>query len=203
MGFIDAVIQPGYLVKSLVKLALFLLLPYFYSKYDEDFSLKKLFTADKNSVKLAILLGLAVFFTIILGYSILKNFIDFSAIASNLESGVGVTAENFLYVSLYISFINSLLEEFFFRGFAFLTLKKLTNRKFAYNFSALSFALYHIAMMIGWFEVYILALAIFGLYVSGMVFNFIDEKCENIYPSWLIHICANLGINAVGFILLN
>ena len=32
---------------------------------------------------------------------------------------MGVNAGNFVFVALYISIVNSLLEEFFFRGFAF------------------------------------------------------------------------------------
>ena len=102
---------------------------------------------------------------------------------------------------IYISFINSLLEEFFFRGFAFLSLKRLTGRGFAYVFSSLSFALYHVAMMIGWFSLPLFMLMLAGLFVGGMIFNYLNEKCENVYTSWLVHMFANLGINTVGFIL--
>lgn len=64
-------------------------------------------------------------------------------------SGMSVNADNFIYVALYISFINSLLEEFFFRGYVFLILKKDSSLKFAYGFSSLMFAFYHVGMTNG------------------------------------------------------
>ena len=76
---------------------------------------------------------------IVVAYSLTKGIFDFSGITKSLSNNIGVTGERFIWVALYISFINSLLEEFFFRGFAFLTLKKLTTRKVAYIFSAILF----------------------------------------------------------------
>ena len=131
----------------------------------------------------------------------LKDIFDFSAITTSLTNNIGVTKDNFIYVSLYISFVNSLLEEFFFRGFSFITLKEYTSRKFAYIFSSLAFALYHIAMMIGWFDVPVILISLAGLFAGGMIFNRFDEKNENIYLSWLIHMFANFATNTIGFIL--
>ena len=104
-------------------------------------------------------------------------------------------------MALYISFINSFLEEFFFRGFAFISLKKLTSRKFAYIFSAALFALYHAGMTAGYFHIGIFLATLAGLFVAGIIFNYLNEKSENIYTSWLVHMFANFAINTVGFIL--
>ena len=126
---------------------------------------------------------------------------DFSALTESLTSTTGVNKNNFLFVALYISFANSLLEEFFFRGFAFITLVKKINVKSAYVFSALTFALYHTGMMIAWFEIWVFALALIGLFAGGCIFNWLNSCCKNIYPSWIVHMCANFAINTVGFIL--
>lgn len=112
---------------------------------------------------------------------------------------MGVTAENFIWFCIYISFINSLLEEFFFRGFAFLTLSQVGSRKLAYHFSALAFAIYHVAMMIGWFHIGLIILSIFGLYIGGLIFNYFNHNSQTIYTSWVIHISANFAINLIGF----
>ena len=82
-----------------------------------------------------------------------------------------------------------------------MVLKEKANRGIAYLFSSLSFALYHIAMMIGWFDWYMIALAIVGLVVGGMLFNYFNEKNGNVYMSWLIHMFANFAINSIGFVL--
>ena len=203
MCFVDGVIVPPYLYKSIIKIVLFLLVPmiYFLLYKEKNVYFKKLFVPKKKDFMLALLLGAGVFAVIMAAYFICRNYIDFSGIQESLTGGIGVNADNFVYVAIYISFVNSLLEEFFFRGFAFLVLKQECSRKFAYLFSAIMFALYHVGMTSGWFNPVIYALSMVGLAAGACIFNFLNERCENIYPSWLVHMCANFAINTVGFIL--
>ena len=203
MSVVDGIIKPQYFIKSLVKLALFLIVPliYFFVNRGEAGEVKKLFRPKGRDLLKALLLGTFVYAFIIGGYFLIRNVIDFSGVAGRLTSDAGVSADNFIYVSIYISLVNSFLEEFFFRGFAFITLKRITSRKFAYTFSALAFALYHSGMTAGWFNVGIFVLTLAGLYVAGVIFNILNEKSENIYTSWLVHMFANFAINTVGFIL--
>ena len=74
---------------------------------------------------------------------------------------------------------------------------------FAYCFSSVLFAAYHIAMMIGWFDWPVVLLSMLGLVVGGVIFNFVNEKYNNIYISWLVHMFANFATNTIGFILFN
>lgn len=201
MGIVDAVIQPGYIVKSAIKLVMFLLIPVVFSVVCKDNSIKKLFKPDKKGFILALALGVGVYVVVLGAYLIFRNVFDFSALTKSLNETTGVNASNFLWVSLYISFVNSLLEEFFFRGFAFLTLKEVAARRFAYIFSSLTFAIYHIAMMIGWFGLPVVLISLLGLFVGGLIFNRFDEKSGNIYLSWLVHMFANFATNTIGFIL--
>lgn len=203
MSFIDGYIRLSYLYKSIFKIVLFSVVPmgYFFLYKEERSRLKKLFVLRNLDLKEALLLGIGVFPVIILAYITLRNFINLSSIRESLTTGIGVNADNFLLVAIYITLINSLLEEFFFRGFAFLILKENTGRFFAYIFSAFLFALYHVGMTSGWFHWSIYLLAMSGLFVGGCIFNYLNEKTESIYPSWLVHIFANLAINTVGFIL--
>lgn len=201
MGVIDAVIQPGYFLKSVVKIILFLILPIFYSVYDKECNLKKLFSFNKKGILVALLSGFGVYIIVLGAFLIFKNVFDFSALTSSLTKSTGVNKNNFIFVAIYISFANSLLEEFFFRGFSFLNLKEVSNRKTAYIFSAIMFAVYHIAMMIGWFDWYVVLLALLGLFVGGVIFNYFNEKYNSIYLSWLIHMFANFATNTIGFIL--
>ena len=202
MALIDGVIQPGYAVKSAVKLALFLGIPFILSRFDRSLSFAELFRFRKKGFAVALGLGLGVYGLIVGGYFLVRNFFDFSGIAGKLTQNAGVTRDNFLFISLYISFINSLLEEFFFRGFQFVTLKKYTGAKFAHLFSSGLFALYHVAMMIGWFSPVLFILVMAGLTVGGMLFNFMNQRLGSIYPSWLTHMFANFAINTVGFMLM-
>ena len=201
MGIVDAVIQPGYIVKSFIKIIMFLLIPVLYSVFCKNDSILKIFKADRKGFLFAITLGVMIYAVILVAYFMFRNIFDFSALTSSLNETTGVNKSNFLWVAIYISFVNSLLEEFFFRGFAFLTLKKVVSKGFAYVFSSMLFALYHIAMMIGWFGIPVILISLTGLFVGGLIFDKFDDKYGNIYLSWLVHMFANFSINTIGFIL--
>jgi membrane protease YdiL (CAAX protease family) len=200
---IDAFIHPNYFVKIPIKIVFFLALPMlFFVKNREAFSdFKKLFVFRKSGILKAFLLGIGVYAVIVGGFLLTRNIIDYSNVTFNLTDGMGITASNFIYVSLYISLMNSFLEEFFFRGFGFITLKKYTTRKVAYIFSSVLFAIYHVGMLVGMFEFWALLLLLFGLIIGGCIFNFLNELNDNVYPSWFVHMFANFAINTVGFIL--
>ena len=227
MGYVDAVLRPGYALKSVIKILLFMGLPLLYSRLDPGFSFRGLFRSDRRGILTALAAGAGVYVLILGSYFVLKNFFDFSALTTALTAQTGVAKDNFLWVSIYISFVNSLLEEFFFRGFAFLALKRVmiqgtgnsasklpadkahvaagsgirSVRGIAYCFSAFAFAAYHIAMMLGWFAPAVTILALTGLFAGGLIFNRFDEPEGSIWLSWLVHMFSNFAINTVGFIL--
>ena len=202
MALVDGVLRPGYAVKSAIKVAMFMLIPLIASRIDGRVRYLPLLRPKKKGLFPAIALGVGIYAVILGGYFVASPFFDFSQIAGALTENAGVTKENFLYVSLYISFVNSFLEEFFFRGFVFTNLKRLSGRKLAYLFSAAAFSLYHVAMMIGWFSPMLFLLVMAGLVVGGMIFNWLNEKLDTIYCSWLAHMFANFAINTIGFMLL-
>ena len=197
MLFVDGLWQPGYWIKSVIKIALFLAVPIVYSIALRDHSLRAVFRLSKQGLVRAIALGFVVYCTILGAYFLMRNYIDFSSVLRNLPDGV--TKTTFPFVALYISFVNSLLEEFFFRGFAFLSLRE--HMRGVSLFSAAAFALYHTAMMLGWFPPVVFMLALVGLTVGGMLFNWLDKHDGTIYTGWLVHMFANFAINTVGMIL--
>ena len=201
MAIIDGIYKADYFIKSAIKLVLFMALPLLYSLYDREIKIKEIFRPQKNGMRLAFILCISVYAVILGGYLFLKDIFDFSKITDSLTTNIGVTGTNFIFVSIYISFVNSLLEEFFFRGFAFLTLKKMTGKKFAYIFSAAMFSIYHIAMMIGWFDIKVFLIVMVGLFAGGLIFNYLNDKSVTLYPSWLVHMFANFAINTIGFML--
>lgn len=109
MGYVDAVWQPGYAIKSGIKIVLFGIMPFFillkftFSNFAEMFQLKW------ASVWRSALLGVTVYIIIVGGYFLLRALIDFSNITSSLNDSVGVNASNFIFVALYISIVNSFL----------------------------------------------------------------------------------------------
>lgn len=201
--YVDAVIKPNYFLKIPFKILAFILIPilYFIINIDEKNDFKKLFKYKKKDIKKGILIGLPIYIMIVVAYLLTKNFIDFSNVAPNLTNTMGITKNNYFLVALYIPFLNSFQEEFFFRGYGFISLKKKTTRLFAYIFTSLMFAIYHIGMLIGSFDWYVIIILLIGLIIGGCIFNYLNEKNNNIYVSWIVHMFINFGINTVGGIL--
>lgn len=202
MALVDGLINPGYFSKSLIRIFLFFVLPYalYYAKKEINV-FKYLKAKDKKSLLLSFSLGLGVYAIIMASYLILSQFIDLAWIREVLSNDFGVGRENFIFVAIYISFINSLLEEFFFRGFLFLELIGKTTKINAYIISAGFFSIYHIAIIGNMFQTYIFALAMLGLFIGGILFSILNQKNKTILNSWLVHMMANFAINHVGLIL--
>lgn len=203
MAFVDIVWQPGYIIKSAIKVTLFLLFPLMYAQIRKDVSYKYLFRFDWKHFGFSIGLGLVVFIFIIAAYKIIGPFFDFSEVTTAMGKEAGITAENFIYIAVYISFINALLEEFFFRGFAYLELKRWTSKSVALMISASAFSLYHVSIMLSWFSLPLFLLLLLGLFIGGIIFNVLNERSNNIYSSWMVHMFANFAINAIGLTLFN
>lgn len=199
MALVDGVLNPGFGTKSLIKIMLFLVVPLITSGFIKNKEITSLLKpSGKKSMGITILLGFVVYMGIIGVYLLVSPYMDLEEIRINLQNDLGVNRDNFLLVAVYISFINSLLEEFFFRGYLFLGLLKRTNRWKAYTLSAFLFALYHVAIIGSWFSPALFLLAMTGLFVGAIIFNFLNEKNDNILNSWIVHMMANLAINTVG-----
>ena len=128
--------------------------------------------------------------------------ISFDQVPDSLSNQVGVSLNNYLWVSLYIILINGPLEEFFFRYFV------MKNTWFKSHFvlvsvSSFLFAIYHVGMLFTMFDFYVFIIAILGLMIVGMFFIWLNHQNKGILYSVLIHMFANAGINLVGYIILS
>lgn len=202
---VEQVAMADYLTKTLSKVFLFTFVPFLYIKFIKKTNISdalNLKLLDKKSLKLGLLFGIASFGVILVTYYILKDFIDFNSIVTEMEEKSNITPTNFLLVGTYITFGNSFLEEFFFRGFIFLSLYELGHRKFAYIYSSLLFAIYHIGIFQTWFNPWLIALALLGLVIVAFVFNWLNTKTRNFLNSWIVHILADMAIIFIGMRLL-
>ena len=66
MSFVDGVVRPGYVVKSLVKLAVFIGLPLLCARGEGELDLRALFRASRRGVLTALGLGLAVYAVVVM-----------------------------------------------------------------------------------------------------------------------------------------
>lgn len=191
-----------YVSKAVFKISTFISLPLIFSKWIGHISLRSLFIVKLTLLKTAFGLGLILYGLILILFIGLGSFFDLSMVSGILDKNFTAGTLNFLPVALYIALINSFIEEFFFRGFAYLCLKRVSTEGLATWFSALCFSFYHLFLMAGLVEFSLYLSAIVVLVFAGVLFNRLDRASNSLYPSWLLHGFANLGLNTIGFILL-
>lgn len=192
--WIEQGLEVAYIWKTFAKVIVFLLMPLFLMRTIK-LSFMNIKNADKKSIRIAVVSGIAIVLIIIGAFILLMPFIDITALVFDLSERVGVNAYTFPFVALYILFGNSLLEEFFFRGYLPNLFKK-TNWRWV--LPPLLFAVYHIAIFLPWFNWALLGLAVFGLAVGGVIFQLVNERSQTIFPSWIIHMFADIGVLLIG-----
>jgi len=185
----------------ILKLFLFSIFPIIYILKTGDNVVKDSIINKKRSklFSLSTFLGIIIFVIIIISFNFLKQYIDIPQLVGEFEDKYKINKTNIVYYGLYITFINSLIEEFFFRGFIFLNIKKLKYKKLAYIISSLAFAIYHIANFQNWFSIGMFLFVSVGLFIGGCIFNYLDDKQETFLNSWFVHIAADLAIILIGF----
>jgi len=200
MAVVETVIEPGYWVKSALKVAAFLVVPLVVLRLRGERVFPSTFALDRRGVAALLLLGIAVYGVVFGGYLLTRGVFDYAALVGALSADQKVSPDSFLWVALYISFGNSLLEEFLFRLVAFLKLGEYTTKRRAYLFSSVLFALYHIGMIGSSFPPLLLVLAVAGLAVGGGIFDYVDDRLGNIYPSWVVHMFADFAIMTIWYL---
>lgn len=202
MFVVDAIIQPAFYVKSMIKIVLFLVIPFIYIKKTRGFEFTKFFRVEsRKQLWFSLGLGVIIYGVIMIAYFIFERQLDLDKIRVILGENLKVNDQNFIWVALYIALFNSLLEEYFFRGFLFLGLKNVGFGIASSVLSAFLFAIYHVAIIGTWFEIGLFVLVMLGLFIGGLIFNALNDRNGNIYNSWLVHMFANFAINTVGLIM--
>lgn len=198
---VEQILMADYLTKTSFKILLFLLIPIIYMVQTKKEALNRnpsINIFKKGNLNLGLLFGTVSFAVIIAAYLLIGNSINISDIVNELQNKSKITPANFIFVGLYITFGNSLLEEFFFRGFIFLKLYGLNYKKTAYIYSSLLFGLYHIAIFKTWFSIWLIGLAMIGLVSIGFIFDWLDTRSNNFINSWIVHILADSAIIIIG-----
>ncbi|MBQ7975383.1 MAG: CPBP family intramembrane metalloprotease [Clostridia bacterium] len=200
MAIIETIIEPAYFVKSVLKIIFFLFVPLVFIKLQKEKVFADSFSLNKKSVLKLLGLGLIIYVIIMAAFFLTRGIFNYTSLVNSLSADQNVSQNSFIWIALYISFCNSLLEEFLFRFVGFIKLSEYTTKNAAYIFSSCMFALYHVAMIGGSFPLPLLLIALVGLAIGGGIFNYVDDKSRNIYNSWIIHMFADFAIMTIWYI---
>lgn len=200
MAIIETVVEPTYAVKSAIKVGAFLILPLIVLKVSGIRIFGNAFSINGKILARLLLLGIFIYLIIMGAYALTGMFFDYSTLVRSLSEDQKVDGKSFAAVSLYISFCNSLLEEFLFRQISFVKLSEYSSKKAAYIFSSAMFAIYHVAIIGTSFPLPLMLPALLGLFAGGVIFDYANAKGKNIYNSWIIHMFADFAIMTVWYI---
>ncbi len=198
MTFTEQILQPNYLVKSLIKLSITALIFITYCSIFKQNLKEAVFFRKMKPAKNLYLCMIIVFTGILTIFFLIRNYLDLPSIRQNLISKEQLTKQNCLFVFAYIAIVNSFLEETFFRGF----LAHCFEKKSGILFSALMFSIYHLGIIDSWLNPAILIFCMIGLFFAGIFLQIICNHFDSVKASWIVHGSANLAINTIGVILI-
>lgn len=144
-------------------------------------------------------LAIAIFWT--LYYFLGDMLLDKAMITRKIGEQFSVTATTVLLVAPITIFINSMLEEFFYRGFAFGQLVQ-RQRLLGYLLPATVFTIQHVLFIYHWMSPLPLVMAVTGLFVFALVLQRVYERTQSLAAPWLIHILGDISMMGIAVTLL-
>lgn len=199
--YVARIWQPTYMVKSAAKAFAFVILPFLASYLlQHEITWLKL-SIDKDVFKKilikALLFAIACIIFALFASEVISNFFDVTSIVSEVKSRTNASRQLVLASLLYISVVNSLMEEVYFRGFVLVRLQSRFSNRIASWISALFFAAYHLITFRNWFSPSLLILTLSALTLGGLILNYFTLKYRSLLPVWLIHALMNITIFTV------
>jgi len=122
---------------------------------------------------------------------------------AQVEREVGLTTPvRFVAFALYLMLVNSAMEEYVWRWFAFVHCETLVGARAAIVLSGLFFTLHHAVTFSVQFAPAAAALASLGVFVGGCSWSWCYLRFRSVWPGWISHVCADLAGLWIGWTLL-
>ncbi len=195
---LEHIFEFTYIPKQVLRISLFLFIPMFYIYMIRKSNMKTEIKFEKptfKEIKIALIVSLVLFVGTLGGYYVLDQLFgmfEASGVIKGAEQ-LGITRQNILVWGIYLSFVNSLIEEFFFRGVIFYTLEK-KSYKLAITLSSLLWSIYHVVIFITIFQIGTVIFTLVGLFIIGVLLAFSNRFGKSFINSWIIHIIADIAI---------
>ena len=204
--FLSRLLFPAnYILSSIYKIIF--LFPLFYYFFIEKKSFKKSlfenfsFKTFRKNILLLIFIGIILASIYLLGFFLFKSYLDINNIVSKLQELASINVNNLIFIGLYIILINSLLEEFFWRGFIFKKLIKLVKPWTAHLSTGIAFSFHHIMFFYDWFTLGFFILVTIGLTIYSIIMNFIFQKYQDLFSCWIVHGIVDIAQIFIAFMI--
>ncbi len=101
--------------------------------------------------------------------------------------------EHYVSFSIYISIINSLIEECYWRWFAYGNIRRVMPQVWAHVVTALAFSAHHIVVVSQFFPLSFALFVGFSVGVGGLIWSLMYQKYNTILGPWICHIIIDAG----------
>ena len=127
--------------------------------------------------------------------------IDEAQIVDKIDAQFGVDTSTVLLVAPFTILLNSLLEEFFYRGFSFgLLVRK--NVLLGHLLPAAAFTIQHLLFIYHWVSLVPFLLAIVGLFGLSLVLQILYARFDTIVAPWIVHAGGDVAMMGIAVKLL-
>lgn len=104
-------------------------------------------------------------------------------------------------VAVVFSIFHALFEEWYWRGYVAHALEAYLHPRAAIAVGAFAFTGHHIIVLSQMFPWHIVILGSFGVFCGGVIWSLLLRKTSFLTASWISHICVDLAIFFIGFLL--
>lgn len=122
--------------------------------------------------------------------------VDKGVVAAKIHEQFSVTAGTVLLIAPITILINSLIEEFFYRGFGF-GLIAVRRPVLGTLLPAAVFTVQHLLFAYHWVGPGTVAIGVVVLFVFSLVTQAMYAKADSIVAPWIIHICGDLAMMTI------
>ena len=144
--------------------------------------------------------GTALGLIIVLAYWLLaRDSLDFSELQRFVTQAGIDSPGKYLGLALYLTLVNSLIEEYVFRWFIFVQLSRLLPTGLALLASALVFTVHHSLVLSAYVPWHFNLLASAGVFGGGLIWSYLYQRYGRIWPAYLCHIGADIGVFIIGY----
>jgi uncharacterized protein len=154
----------------------------------------------RGGLLVGMMLGLIIGAAIIGGYLLFASkLIDASEMRGAADrNGIG-TIGAYLGLVLYLTFVNSLLEEYVWRWFVFRKCELIVGGKLAVVLSALMFTLHHVIALAAQTNWTTTLIASTGVFIGGCTWSWCYLRYRSIWPGYVSHLIVDAAVFVVGW----
>ncbi|MCL2888583.1 MAG: CPBP family intramembrane metalloprotease [Elusimicrobia bacterium] len=180
-----------------------LLLPVYVLGISKIKEFPKALKPDRQDILLGLLSALFIFILFyLLLHTPLWRFIEEGKTAVISKVNNFNIGRHFLLYSLIISFVHSMVEEYYWRWFVFGGLKKFFRGGAAHIMAALAFSLHHFVVCVYYFPLITAVILTFAVFCGGMLFSTLYNRKGLLPGAWIAHAAADICIFYAGVLLL-